>query len=325
MYFPYMSSEPNQARFPVRVAASRSGLSPHLLRAWERRYGVVTPLRSDGGQRLYSQLDVERLRLLRSLTERGHPIGRLARLSLEQLEELARDELLPSTALESEEVRSSRADEFTSAAIVAARNLDAGDLKAVLEQAAVGLGVPAFLDQVAAPAIREIGHGWERGTLSVGQEHLATTIFRQVLSWIIQTFQVSQPAARLLVATPAGEAHELGALMAGAAAGIEGWDVVHLGADLPAADIVAAARQTGADAVALSLVYAGNLPTTIEDVKNLRQGLSAEVGLFLGGSAASQQRDRLEALGAQVFDSFAGFREALRKIAASKSAPSQSQ
>src|SRR5574338_1415492 len=76
------------ARYPVRLVATRAGLSPHLLRAWERRYGVVTPGRSEGGQRLYSELDIERLGRLRRLVERGHAIGRIASLPLEELARL---------------------------------------------------------------------------------------------------------------------------------------------------------------------------------------------------------------------------------------------
>src|SRR5918992_4046083 len=87
-----MPSNPEQPRHPVRVAAQRSGVNPHVLRAWERRYRVVTPVRSEGGQRLYSDLDVERLRLLRRLTGRGHGIGQLARHSNEELERILRDE-----------------------------------------------------------------------------------------------------------------------------------------------------------------------------------------------------------------------------------------
>src|SRR3954470_6848468 len=79
-------------RYPVRLVASRTGLSPHVLRAWERRYRVVSPARSDGGQRLYSDRDVERLRMLRRLTERGHLIGHLARLSGKELTMLILEE-----------------------------------------------------------------------------------------------------------------------------------------------------------------------------------------------------------------------------------------
>ena len=71
-------SDSRMPRYPVRLVALQTGLTPHVLRAWERRYGVVTPTRTDGGQRLYSQLDIERLSRLRRLTERGHGIGRLA-------------------------------------------------------------------------------------------------------------------------------------------------------------------------------------------------------------------------------------------------------
>jgi DNA-binding transcriptional MerR regulator len=74
-----------QPRYPVRLVARRTGLTPHVLRAWERRYGVVVPARSEGGQRLYSDADIRRLELLRRLTDAGHSIARLARLPAEEL------------------------------------------------------------------------------------------------------------------------------------------------------------------------------------------------------------------------------------------------
>ena len=79
---PNSSSSP---RYPVRLVALRTGLSAHVLRAWERRYAVVSPTRTEGGQRLYSDLDIERLLHLRRLTERGHAIGRIASLPLAEL------------------------------------------------------------------------------------------------------------------------------------------------------------------------------------------------------------------------------------------------
>src|ERR671915_1384914 len=139
-----MPTNPSEARHPVRVAASRSGVNPHVLRAWERRYRVVTPVRSEGGQRLYSDLDVERLRLLRRLTGRGHGIGQLAKLSNEELERIIRDEEPPDQQPEAEVASESRVGEFQSAALRAAQRLDAGELQSVLERAAVSLGVPVF-------------------------------------------------------------------------------------------------------------------------------------------------------------------------------------
>jgi len=238
----------------------------------------------------------------------------LAKLPLEELERIAQEELVSGRVREPELPLSDQAGEFRSAAFRAAQCLDAAELKAVLERAAVSIGVPAFLDQVAAPSIREIGHGWQEGTVSVGQEHLATAVFRRVLGWIIETFEVNQPAARLLVATPAGQHHELGALLAAAAASVEGWDVVYLGADLPAGEILTAARQAGTAAVALSIVRPTTDPALIQDLRTIRQGLPDEVPLFVGGAAVADQAEKFGATGARALDSLAEFRAELKRV-----------
>jgi methanogenic corrinoid protein MtbC1 len=196
----------------------------------------------------------------------------------------------------------------------AAQCLAASELQGVLERAAGSLGVPAFLEQVAAPSIREIGHGWQEGSVTVGQEHLATAVFRRILGWIIDTFQVDEPAARLVVATPPRQVHELGALLAAAAAAIEGWDVIYLGADLPFVEILSAAKQVKARGVALSVVLPTNDPALIEGLTEIRQGLEPEVHLFLGGAAVSEQPERFRAAGARVIDSLPEFRSELRQL-----------
>jgi MerR family transcriptional regulator, light-induced transcriptional regulator len=307
-----MLTDPTQPRYPVRVAAERSGVNPHLLRAWERRYRVVTPQRSQAGQRLYSDLDVQRLALLRQLTGQGHSISRLATLSLEELERIAaedRNHLRQSAAHSSQP----EALEFRSAAIAAAQRLDAVELQTVLERAAVSLGLTAFLENVAGEAIKQIGHGWETGSISVGQEHLATAVFRRVLDWILQTLVVRDPGARLVMATPPTQLHELGALLAAAAAAIEGWDVAYLGADLPVSEILRAASQTKARAVALSLVPPIH-PSLVHELTEIRRGLGSEVPLFIGGAAVDQQPELFASVGARVMGSLAEFRAELRQL-----------
>ena len=295
-------------QYPVRLAAQRSGVTPHLLRAWERRYRVVSPTRSEGGQRLYSDLDVDRLRLLRQLTEQGHGIGQLAKLALPELERMAQEE--PAASFNRGSVE--RVGEFRSAAIRAAECLAARELQGVLERATVSLGVPVFLEQVASPSIQEIGQRWSEGTISVGQEHLATVVFRRVLGWIIDTFEVSDATARLVVGTPSGQAHELGALMAAAAAAVEGWDIIYLGADLPADEIIKGVKQTGARAVALSIVRPTADPALFEQLRSVRQGVGRDVEFFLGGAAVAQDSERFRTTGAKVFDSLDEFRAVLR-------------
>jgi DNA-binding transcriptional MerR regulator/methylmalonyl-CoA mutase cobalamin-binding subunit len=308
---PPMSSEP---RHPVRVAAQRSGVNPHVLRAWERRYRIVTPGRSQGGQRLYSDQDVERLRLLRRLTSQGHGISQLARLSNDGLEQLLRDEEHREDQPQLEATGGSQADRFRSAAIRAAQRLNAAELHDVLERAAISLGVPVFLEQVAGPSIREIGHGWQSGTVTIGQEHLATVVFRRILGWIIDTVEAGDEAPRLLVATPTGQMHELGALMAGAVAASEGWDVVYLGADLPPSELLSAAEQAGVQAVALSIVLPTGDAGLIRSLTQIRDGLPSDVPLFLGGAAVEADPERFRKLGAQIIDSMSAFRAALRDL-----------
>jgi DNA-binding transcriptional MerR regulator/methylmalonyl-CoA mutase cobalamin-binding subunit len=295
------------------MAALRSGVTPHVLRAWERRHQVVAPVRSQGGQRLYSDLDVERLRLLHQLTERGHSIGQLARLPLEELQRIAREEAARGPAPATQPLPDVKAEEFRTAALHAARRLDAPELQAVLERAAVTLGVPGFLDSVASPAIRGIGERWSQGTISVSHEHLATAVFRQVLGWIIRMYEVKGAGPRVVVATPPRQVHELGALLAAATAAAGGWDVTYLGADLPVADILSAAREVGAHAVALSLVYPAEDAGLLADLEQLRNGLDRRAALLVGGTAAAADRDQLTSMGAEVMDSLAEFRTALQR------------
>ncbi len=303
------TSTASAPRHSVRLTALRTGLTPHILRAWERRYQVVTPARSDGGQRLYSDLDVERLRLLRGLSDRGHNIGTLAKIPLADLERMAREEEVASDGA------GVRAHDFSSAALDAARRLDGAELQRVLERAAVTLGVPAFLDEVASAALRNIGQGWSEGTLSVAHEHLATVVFRRVLGWILQLYGANGVGgSRLVVATPPRQTHEFGALLAAVAAAAEGWDVRYLGADLPIPEILSSARQIGVSAVALSIVYPEVDATLMADLQTLSSGLDPSAKLMLGGAAASAARERLNATGAEIVDSLGDFRASLHRL-----------
>ena len=308
-----MSDPQSLPRHPVRLVAARTGLSPHVLRAWERRHHVVQPVRSEGGQRLYSDLDIARLRLLHRLTGEGHAIGRLAPLPLAELERLAAD-AAAEPAGAAEETGTAGAAEMQLAVLRAVRRLDDAELHAVLERAVVTLGVPGFLDSIAAPVLQAIGEEWREGGLGVAHEHLASAGFRRVLGWILGLYEVSAGAPRLVAATPSGQVHELGAMLAAAAAAAEGWGVTYLGADLPAAEISAAARQVRARVVALSLVFPEDDPGLLREVETIRRELPADVALVAGGAAAGPNRERLEVIGARVAASLGELRLLLRGL-----------
>jgi methanogenic corrinoid protein MtbC1 len=294
-----------------------------VLRAWERRYGVVSPTRTPGGQRLYSDQDVARLLRLRRLTDRGHSIAHIAALSLPELirldEESAVQPAFRPPAGDGKDLEQEEEDREAVVAVIAAlqatRRLDAVELQAVLERAAVTLGVPLFIDRVAAPALRSIGHGWSEGSVSVAQEHMATAVFRRVLGWLLRVYEARAEAPRLVVATPPGHAHELGALMAAATAAAEGWNVTYLGPDLPVADLIGAAAQSGAQAVALSAVHQIGGADLLGSLREIRAALPPATSLLVGGTEALRLRAEVLAAGARLVESLADFRDLLPRLA----------
>jgi len=299
-------------RHPVRVIASRTGLSAHVLRAWERRYGVVTPTRSEGGQRLYSDADLERLSLLRALTAGGSPISQLARLPLGELRRLTKT----GPAAVSVAGRAV-ADDWRIGALRAIEAMDAAGLRRGLERAAVSLGVPRLLDDVVTPILMEIGNRWQAGRMTIAQEHLAMAVARQVLAWVRETAETAGTAPVVVVATPPGQLHEGGALLAAATAASEGWRVAYLGTDLPASEIAETARRTAARAAALSIVHPNDDPAVGVHIRALRRALPRETALLVGGAAAAAYADSVAAAKGQLMKDLAGLREALRALGAS--------
>jgi len=149
--------------------------------------------------------------------------------------------------------------------------------------------------------------------MSPAHEHLATSVVRCVLDWLLDAHVPAARAPRLVVATPADEHHELGAMLSAAAAVTEGWAVVYLGANLPATDIVAAAQQVRARAVALSAVY-GNRGRTLAEVKRTARALPRGTTLFAGGRAIDASSDALRDAGVRVLPDIPALRRALRNL-----------
>jgi MerR family transcriptional regulator, light-induced transcriptional regulator len=288
------NSQSDRPLHPISVVAERTGLSPDLLRVWERRYGVVEPARDEGGRRLYSDNDIERLRLLSQATSAGRSIGQLLELDTAELSELVRSDdaarWKPASARplsgETEEGFVERAYEYT-------RKLNPMGLESELARAAAVVGAARFMDSVVAPLFRRIGDAWHAGELSIAQEHMATGVAHPILARVRGSLPVSPDAPVVVVATPAGERHEIGALLAAGAAALEGWHVTYLGADLPAAEIAAAARDTGARMVALSTVYADRSLVATE-LRALREALPADVELVIGGAGVTRLNGRGE-------------------------------
>lgn len=302
-----------QPRHPISVVADRTGLTADLLRMWERRYGVVAPARDEGGRRLYSDADIERLRLLAQATLSGRSVGQLVELSVAKLRELVHaDEAARWTAVRPPAPAGGE-QAYVARALERTRALDAGGLEVELRRAAMMLGMVRFLEDVVAPLFREIGDAWHAGELTLAHEHLASGVARPLLAQLRAGLPAAADAPVLVVATPAGEPHEIGALLAASAAAGEGWRVVYLGPDVPAAALAGAAVETGARAVALSSVYAADAEPLARELRALRDALPASVTVLVGGAAGARLNGGLAQAGIQVMSGLGELREFLRR------------
>jgi DNA-binding transcriptional MerR regulator/methylmalonyl-CoA mutase cobalamin-binding subunit len=292
--YKYMAS----VQHSIKLVALRTGLSAHVIRIWEKRYGAVEPERTDTNRRLYSREQIERLGLLRELTQAGQSIGHVAKLPTPTLRQLAAELVGANPRAAHPLTRVPVTDSFLEACMAAIQTLDSLALDEALKRAATALGAQGLLQRVVAPLAQTIGDLWRDGTLTAAHEHFASAALRVFLGQAAKPFGGTENAPVLVVATPAGQIHELGALIVGAMAANLGWHVTYLGASLPAAEIAGAAKQNHARAVALSLVYPEDDPGLEGELTRLRELLPPEVVLLTGGRAMPAYLDAIKRIGA---------------------------
>ncbi len=306
----------SQAHHSIQSAARRSGLTPHVIRVWEKRYGAVKPNRTGSNRRLYTDAEIERLQLLRRATEAGHSIGTIATLKNARLTELAAPAAEPARPGLAASGKKS-AETFVQQCIAATQKLDALAFENALHNATVALGQHGLLEQVVAPVAQAIGGLWRDGTITAAHEHFASAAIRVFLGHASRPFALPANAPHLIVATPAGQLHELGAVMVAAAATDLGWRVTYLGTSLPAAEIAGTAMNSSARAVALSIVYPADDEQLPGELEKLRRYLPAEVAIIVGGRVSASYDDAIKRIGATRSGSLSEFCDqlnALRKL-----------
>ncbi len=285
-----------EVQHSIKVAARQCGLSTHVIRVWERRYDAVSPDRTDTNRRLYSGEEIERLKLLRAATLSGHSIGNVARLPTEQLKKLVTESSQPPAR--PLEKKSSAAHQLIEAAVDAIRSLNAAELESIFGRAAVAHGYHGLLEKIISPIAVKVGDLWRDGEITAAHEHFASAVIRNYLTRNSRPYAANAHTLTIVTATPAGQLHEIGAVMAAAAANDMGWRVIYLGTSLPAVEIAGAAIQNKARAVALSIVFPGDDPNLPAELENLRKHLPADIEIIAGGRAAESYAPVLERIGA---------------------------
>lgn len=301
---------------PVRIVSQRTGLTPDVLRAWERRYSAVSPKRSPGGQRHYSDADIERLSLLARASRAGRQIGQLVPLANDELQKLIEGDERQSRERVGLGPDQPAVESYLSTALIAVEEFDSLRLEQTLRSAVLRMPGDEVLDQVIGPLLFTIGSLWHQGVLKPANEHLATTTIRRVLVWMSDLAVPDQSAPLVIVGTPAHQMHELGAMLAATTAASCGWRVAYLGPNLPADELARAVRHARASALALSIVYPTDDANLNAELRALRTALPSDIGVIVGGSGAAHYADAIREIGAQPATSLAGMRQWLRQRAA---------
>jgi len=225
--------------FRIGELSRRSGVSPELLRAWERRYGLLQPTRSPGGLRLYSAHDVERVDAMRQHLAAGFAAAEAAVLALRLEHDTVEDSAPPSAA---------RAELATALAA-----FDEAAAHAVVDTLIARMSLDALLRDVIVPYLHELGDRWERGEVSVAQEHFASSVLRGRLLGLARGWGRGLGPRAVLACAP-GEQHDLGLIAFGLALRARGWRIVYLGADTPLTSVADAARACDPEFVVVSAV-----------------------------------------------------------------------
>ena len=268
----------DEAKYRVGMVSKMTGLSTHTLRVWEKRYAAVTPQRTDAGGRLYTDANVERLRMLHKLVQAGHSIGGIAKLPDPDLSRMAATANSPQPTLQ-------HLPELRDRVLVAIERFRVDEAEQILSRAALSTEPVLLLTEVVGPVLVEVGDRWERGELRVAQEHACSTVMQGLLFSLMRLYPQRQPRRRVVVTTPAQEQHELGAMMLAMLAAMHGWGVLYLGANLPADEIAFAVTDTRAELLLLSCTC---LPSA--DVKrelaSIVRAVPDHVRVIVGGRAA---------------------------------------
>jgi DNA-binding transcriptional MerR regulator/methylmalonyl-CoA mutase cobalamin-binding subunit len=274
--------------YTIKEAASRSGVSVPLLRAWERRYGVVQPIRTAAGYRLYDEDAIRRLTAMRQLIASGFA----ARQAAERLATLSPGEIAETAIPEPQAPQPSDDAPSASGALIArlvaaAREVDAPALESALDEIFGGRRFEWAADEVLMPALRAIGDAWARDEVSVAGEHAASQAVLRRLAMAYEAAGDSGGARPVLVGLGPGARHEFGAYAFATALRRSGVPVLYLGPDLPVESWRLAAEERDAPGAVIAVPRRADAAPAEAVLRALRAD-RPEMLLAVGGAHAGR-------------------------------------
>lgn len=275
--------EPETELYPIRTVATLTGVNPVTLRAWERRYGLIAPMRTGGGHRLYSRADIDAIHRIVAAVGSGASVGRMPR---------------PVSAA------SGAAKGRSAGAWAACRNamadaiaqFDEMRLAQIHDDALAVHSTDTVTQNVLMPLLAMLGERWRTSDAGIAEEHFLGVYLRNKLGARFHHRTGAPHGPKLLAACLPGEHHETGLLLFGLAAYDRNFRVVMLGADMPLSQLAPAARHSRAAAIVLSCTVAPDAATLSRDLRELVDDVALPV--FVGGGASIRLRDAIVSAGA---------------------------
>ena len=248
----------------------RTGVTPELLRAWEQRYGLLRPARSQGGFRLYSVEDEARVRRTTALIADGLSAAEAARMAAES--PAAPDTSAPLVATQEQPLVGDLASQLQQAL----DRFDADGGHAALDRLFGAVSIEFAVTEVLIPYLRDLGERWADGTVTVAQEHFASHLIRGRLLGLARDWGAGGPSSAVLACLP-GEAHDLGLVLLGVLIARRGWQVTFLGADTPLDTLEASVRTLRPSVIVLATYDAARFHEHAEAVSVLATVLPVAV------------------------------------------------
>jgi MerR family transcriptional regulator, light-induced transcriptional regulator len=258
----------------------RLGVSDHVLRSWESRYGLLQPVRSPGGFRLYSESDESRIRRMQAYLAAGLSAAEAARLVLREEAVSGAD----VSAVPEPPAVAPTVSELSTALLKALDAFDEPGAQAVIDRLLSDLSLTAVLRDVIIPYLVELGERWHRGTASIAQEHFATNVIRGRLAGFARGWGSGQ-GPRALLACPPGELHDMGLVIFGIVLNRNGWRIDYFGMNTPVEEIERCAEITRPALV----VLAATVPEILEPLRPQLAALARCAPLVFAGAGATPE------------------------------------
>lgn len=269
-------------RYPIRTVSERTGVNAVTLRAWERRYGLITPLRTAKGHRLYTNAHISLIKLVCEKLEQGMSISQIA-------SELKQRDGIDDSA-ETDIWRN-----FQNRIIHCIEQFDDAALDAVYSEAVSIYPIDIVTNKLIIPLLEHVGERWAEKTGSVAEEHFFSVFLRNKIGARLHHQNLQNQGKKIIAACLPGEYHEFGLLLFALSAHSRGYQIIILGANMPVEELPKVAERTQSDAIVLAgsaLVDCSNISEALKTLND-----SVNIPIFLGGDVSAECIHQLEGTG----------------------------